>query len=162
MSARALTENGAGRNIRSPGLLDREGHRLCVDVEAKAPVTIDHRRRGRLPHDGPLRARHDVAGLHAIDVGRDGDHTVRIVAGKIGVHATDGDRVCLFTSGAGSLQQGGADAGETLSLNDRHGSSSVLESLYEREHLMSLLARSIVEAWTMASISPPLPIPGRW
>ena len=72
----ALTEHHAGRDIRSFGLFDREGHRLCVDMEAKAPVTIDHRRRGRLPHDGPLRAWHNVACLHAIDVGRDRDDTV--------------------------------------------------------------------------------------
>ena len=99
----ALTEHRAGRDIRRFSLLDCEGHRLCVDVEPKAPVTIDHRRRGRLPHDRPLRAWHNVAGLDAIDVGWDCDHAVEIVAGEVGVHATDGDRARLFIRGAGSL-----------------------------------------------------------
>ena len=100
----ALPEHRAGRDIRGLGLLDRQRHRLCVDVEAKAPVAVDHGRGRRFLHDGPFRAGHDVAGLDAVDVGRDGDHAVGIVAGEVGVDAADGDRAGFFIRCAGGLQ----------------------------------------------------------
>ena len=120
----ALPEHGAGRDIGGLRLLDRQRHRLGVDMETKAPVAVDHGRGRRFLHDGPLRAGHDMAGLDAVDIGRDRDHPVRIMAGEVGVDAADSDRIGLFLRRAGGSQQRRADPRETIGLNDWHGVSS--------------------------------------
>ena len=66
------------------------------------------------------RAGHDVAGLDAVDVGRDGDDAVRVVAGEVGVDAADGHRVRLLLRCAGGPQQRGADFCQAVGLDGRH------------------------------------------
>src|SRR5262249_56568025 len=56
----------------------------------------------------------------AVDIGRDGDNAVRIVAGEIGIDAACSHRAGLLVRRAGSLQERRADAGETIDLHDRH------------------------------------------
>ena len=120
----ALPEHGAGGDVGGLRLFDRQRHRLGVDVEAEAPMAVDHGRGRRFLHDGPFRAGHDVAGLDAVDIGRDRDDAVRVMAGEVGVDAADGDRVGLLLGCAGGPEQRRADARETVGLDDRHGISS--------------------------------------
>ena len=117
-------------------------HRLGVDVEAKAPMAVDHGRGRRFLHDGPFRAGHDMAGLDAVDIGRDRDHAVRVMAGEVGVDAADRDRVGFLVRRAGGLEQRRADAGETVGLDDRHGISSNVRPRRSGSCLLSLPAWS--------------------
>jgi hypothetical protein len=102
-------------------LFDGHLHRLGVDVEAEPPMAVDHGRGRRFLHDGPFGAGHDVAGLDAVDIGRDRDHAVGVMAGQIGVDAAGGDGVGLLLRCAGAPKQRGADTRETVGLDDRHG-----------------------------------------
>ncbi|MGY3406649.1 hypothetical protein ACVWZV_002762 [Bradyrhizobium sp. GM5.1] len=119
----ALPEHGAGGDIRRLRFLDRQRHRLGVDVEAKTPLAVDHGRRRRFLHDGPSGAGHDVAGLDPVNIGGNGDHAVGIVAGEIGVDAAVCDRVGLFLGSPGNPKQRCADAREAVGMDDRHGAS---------------------------------------
>ena len=85
----ALSKHGAGGDVGSFRFGDRERHRLGVDVKAEAPLAIDHGRGRRFPHNGPLGAGNDMPGLDAIDIGRDRDDPVRVMAREIGVDAAD-------------------------------------------------------------------------
>jgi hypothetical protein len=120
----ALPEHGAGRDIGGLRLLDRHGHRLGVDVEAEAPVAVDHRRGRRFLHDGPFRAGNDVAGLDPVDIGRDRDDAVRVVACEIGVDAACGHGIGFLVRRAGSPEKRGTNAREAVGLDDGHGISS--------------------------------------
>src|SRR5262245_31451145 len=64
-----------------------------VDVEAKAPMAVDHGRGRRFLHDGPFRAGHDVASCDAVDIGRDRDHTVGIVTSEVGIDTANSNCV---------------------------------------------------------------------
>jgi hypothetical protein len=117
----ALAEHGAGGDVGGLRLFDGHRHRLGVDVKSKPPMAVDHRRGRRFLHDGPFGAGHDMPGLDAVDIGRDCDDPMRIVAGEVGVDATDRHRVRFLVRGAGRLEQRGADARESVGLDDRHG-----------------------------------------
>ena len=125
----ALPEHGAGGDIGGLRLFDRQRHRLGVDVEAEAPMAVDHGRGRRFLHDRPFCAGHDMAGLDAVDIGRDCDHAVEVVAGEVGVDAADGNRVGFFLRCAGGPEQRRADARETVGLNDRHGVSLIARAI---------------------------------
>ena len=101
----ALSEHRAGRDIGGLGLLDGERHCLGVDVEAKAPMAVDHGRGRRFLHDGPCRAGHDVAGCDAVDISRDRDHAVGIVTGEVGIDTANSDCVRFFLRRTRGLQQ---------------------------------------------------------
>ena len=116
----ALAEHGAGGDIGLLRLVDGQLHRLGIDVEAEAPMAVDDGRRRQFLHDGPLGAGHDVAGLDAIDVGRDGDDAMRVVAREVGVDAADGHGVRLLLRCTRGPQQCGADCLEAVGLNGRH------------------------------------------
>ena len=120
----ALPEHGARRDIGGLRLLDRQRHRLGVDMEAEPPMAVDHGRGRRFLHDGPLRAGHDMSGLDAVDIGRNRDDAVRVMAGEIGVDAADGDRAGFLVRGAGGLEQCRTDAREAVGLDNGHGISS--------------------------------------
>ena len=62
-----------------------------------------------------------MAGLDAIDIGRDRDDPVRVVAGEVGIDAAVRDGVCFLVRGAGSPEERRTDAGKTVGLDDRHG-----------------------------------------
>jgi len=66
-------------------------HRALGDGVAKAPVAIDHRSRRRFLDDRPRCAGHDVTDVDAVDIRRDLDDAVRVVAGQIGVDAVPHD-----------------------------------------------------------------------
>jgi hypothetical protein len=117
----ALPEHGAGGDVGFLRFFDGQRHRLGIDVKAEPPMAVDHGRGRRFLNDGPWRAGHDMAGLDAVDIGRDRDDAVGIVTGKVGVDAADRDCAGFLVRCAGRLQQRGADAGETLGLNDWHG-----------------------------------------
>jgi len=117
----ALAEHRAGRHIGGLRLFDRQRHRLGVDVEAKTPMAVDHGRGRRFLDDAPFGAGHDMAGLDTVDIGRDRDHAVRVVAGKIGVDAANRDGASLLLRRAGGLEQRRAYSRETVGLNHRHG-----------------------------------------
>jgi len=119
-----LTKHGAGRDIRCPCLLDRQLHRLRVDVEAKPPMAIDDGGGRRFLHDRPLGSGHDMPDLDAIDVGRDGDHPVRVMAGEIGIDAAGGNGNRFLIRGARSPEQRRANARKMVGLHQRHGISS--------------------------------------
>jgi hypothetical protein len=76
--------------------------------------------------DAPFGAGHDVAGLDAVDIGGNSDHTVGIMAGEIGVDAADRDGLGLFLGSSGGTEQRGADAREAVGLDDGHRVSSVI------------------------------------
>ncbi len=80
----ALAEHRGRRDIGGFGLLDRQLHRPLVDDVAEAPMAVDDRRGRRFLDDLPRRARDDVPDLDALDIGRDLDHPVRVVAGEVG------------------------------------------------------------------------------
>ncbi|MET4843471.1 hypothetical protein ABIF62_003966 [Bradyrhizobium japonicum] len=122
----ALPEHGAGGDIRRLRLFDRQRHRLGVDVEAEPPLAVDHGRGRRFLDDGPFGAGHDVAGLDAVDVGRNRDHTVGVVTGEVGVDAARGHRIGLFLGSSGGAEQRGADEREAVGLDDGHGVPSAL------------------------------------
>src|SRR5216683_4693598 len=90
-------------------------------MKAKAPMTIDDRRGRRFPHNRPLRTGNDMPDLDAVDIGRDRDHAMRIVAREVGVDATGGHGAGFLIGRAGGLEQRRADARETVGLDDRHG-----------------------------------------
>ncbi len=69
---------------------------------------------GGLLVDVPRRAGHDVADLDAVDIGRDQDDAVRIMADQIGADVVARDRRGLLGRCAGGLQQGIGDVGQTL------------------------------------------------
>jgi len=119
----ALPEHGAGGDIRRLRLLDRQRHRLGVDVKTKTPMAVDHGGGRRFLDDGPFCAGNDVPGLDPVDIGGDRDYAVGIVAGEIGVDAAACDRVGLFLGSSGGTKQRGADAREAVGLDDRHGVS---------------------------------------
>src|SRR5262245_61601683 len=89
--------------------LDREPHRAFVDHEAKPPMPVDHGRRGGFLHDLERRARRDVADLDAVDIARNLDDPVRVVAGQIGGNAAARDDVGLLGRGTATDQQRRAD-----------------------------------------------------
>ena len=122
----ALPEHSAGGDIRRLRFLDRQRHRLGVDVEAETPLAVDHGRGRRFLDDGPFGAGNDVAGLDAVDIGGNGDHAVGVVSREIGVDATGGDRIGLFLGGPGGMEQCCADAGEAVGRNHRHGVPSIV------------------------------------
>jgi hypothetical protein len=121
----ALPEHGARRDIGGLRLFDGQRHRLGVDMKAEAPMAVDHGRGRRFLHDGPFRARHDMSGLDAVDIGRDRDDAVGIMSGEVGVDAADGYRVGFLVRCAGGPEQSRADMCETVGLDDRHGVSSL-------------------------------------
>ena len=125
----ALAKYGAGGDVGGLRLFDRQRHRLGVDVEAKTPMAVDHGRGRQFLHDGPFRAGYDMAGLDAIDIGRDRDDAVQVMAGEIGVDAAERHGIGLLVRRAGSPEQRRADARETVGLNDRHGISSSMARL---------------------------------
>jgi len=84
-------------------------------------MAVDHGRGRRLLDDAPFRAGHDMASLDAVDIGRDRDHAVRVVAGEIGVDAADRDRIGFLLRCPGSPEQRRADMRETVGLDHRHG-----------------------------------------
>ncbi len=61
--------------------------------------------------------------LDAVDIGRDRDHAMRIVAREVGVDAAGGHGAGFLIGRAGGLEQRCADARETVGLDDRHGVS---------------------------------------
>ncbi|MGY4500670.1 hypothetical protein ACVWYH_004601 [Bradyrhizobium sp. GM24.11] len=122
----ALPEHGAGGDVRRFGLFDRQRHRLGVDVETKTPVAVDHGRRRRFLDDGPFGAGDDVPGLDAIDIGRNRDHAVGVMAGEIGVDAADGNSVGFFLGGSGGTEQRSGYSREAVGLDDGHGVPSAL------------------------------------
>ena len=114
----ALAQDGAGGDVGCLGLLDGEFHRPVGDRKAEAPVAVDDGRGRAFLHDLERRARHDVALVHAVDVGRDGDDAVAVVAGEVGEHAALGDEACLLGRGAVGLQELGGDFGELVGFDD--------------------------------------------
>ena len=120
----ALAKHSTGRDIGDLRLLDRELHRLGIDIKTEAPMTVNHGRRRRFLHDAPLGSRHNMPDLDAIDVGGNRDHPVRVVAGKVGIDAADRDGIRLIVRCAGSAKQRRANTRETVSLHQRHGVSS--------------------------------------
>ena len=105
-----LSKHRRRGNIGLLGFLDRETHGSFGHDVAKPPVAIDHRRGRRLLDDRPRRARHDVADLNAVDIGRDLDDPVRVVTGQVGVDAVAHHDLGLFGRCAGGNQQLRADA----------------------------------------------------
>jgi hypothetical protein len=59
-----------------------------------------------------------------IEISRDRDHAVRVVAGEIGVDAADSYRIGFLLRRPGGPEQCRADARETVGLDHRHGISS--------------------------------------
>jgi len=120
----ALPEHRAGRDIGGPGFFDGQRHRPGVDVKSKTPVAVDHRRGRRFLHDRPWRAGNDVPGPDAVDIGRDRDDSVRVVARQVGVDAAGCDGLRFLVRRPGGPEQRRANARQTVGLHDRHGSSS--------------------------------------
>ena len=137
----ALTEYGAGRDVGCLCLLDRQLHRLRVDVEAEPPMAIDDGGGRRFLHDRPLGPGHDVPDLDAVDIGRDGDHAVRVMAGEIGIDAADRHGVRFLFRGACSPEQRRANAREMVGLHQRHGISSARSP---REKRILLVVRGML------------------
>ena len=120
----ALAEHRACGDIGGLGLLDRQRHRLGVDIETKAPMAVDDGRGRGFLHDRPLRAGYDMPDLDAVDIGRDRDHPVRVMAREVGVDAANRNGVGFLVRRAGRPKQRRADAREAVSLHQRHGISS--------------------------------------
>jgi hypothetical protein len=116
----ALAEHGSSSDVGSVGLLDGQPHGAFVGDVAKSPVAIDNRCRRRFPHDRPRRARHDVAGLDAVDVAGNLDDAVRIMPDQVGLHAVPHHRRRFLRRRAGRDQQRLADALQTFRGNLRH------------------------------------------
>jgi hypothetical protein len=141
----ALAEHRAGRDIGGLRFLDRQRHRPGVDVEAKTPVAVDHGRGRRLLHDGPLRAGHDMADLDPVDIGRDRDDSVGVMAREVGVDAADRHGIRLLLRRAGSPEQRRANARETVVLHHRHGVSSALSPRGRR--VLLVVAAMVSKRW---------------
>ena len=62
--------------------------------------------------------------LDAVDIGRDRDHPMGIMAREVGVHATRRHGTRFLVRRAGGLEQRRANARETVGLDDWHGGSS--------------------------------------
>jgi hypothetical protein len=62
--------------------------------------------------------------LDAVDIGRDRDDAVGIMAGEVGVDAADRYGAGFLLRRAGGPEQRSADLRETVGLDDRHGVSS--------------------------------------
>src|SRR6185369_11444577 len=84
-------------------------------------MAVDHRRGWRFLDDRSLRAGYDMSGLDAVDISRDRDHPVRVVAGEIGADAANRHGVGFLVRRTGGLEQHRANARETVGLHDRHG-----------------------------------------
>ena len=146
----ALAKYRAGGDIGGLGLFDRQRHGFGVDVEAEPPMAVDHGRGRRFLHDGPFRAGYDMAGLDAIDIGRDRDDAVRVMAGEIGVDAADRHGNGLLVRRAGSPEQRRADARETVGLDDRHGFPHRWPACEVRVlFLLSLISLSLI-SWSQS------------
>ena len=65
-----------------------------------------------------------MAGLDAVDIGRDRDYPVRVMPGEVGVDAADRHGAGFLLRCAGGSEQRRADARETVGMDDRHGISS--------------------------------------
>src|SRR5260370_24138709 len=116
----ALAEPGRGRGIALLRLLDRQAHRPLVGDVAEAPMAVDDGRGRRFLDDDPGRAGDDVADLDALDIGRDLDDPVRIMADQIGADDVAHDQRRLFFGRAGGDEQRAADLLETFGLYFRH------------------------------------------
>ena len=119
----ALAENRGGGNVRGLGFLDREPHRPLVDHEAKSPVAVDHGRGRGFLHDLEWSAWHDMADLDALDVARDEDDAVGIVAGEVRVHAAARNGVRLFARRTSPDQQRRSDLLQAFGGDPGHGVS---------------------------------------
>src|ERR1044072_5382347 len=97
---------------------------LRLRWEAEPPMTVDHGRGGRLLHDGERRARHDMARLDPVDVGRNGDDAMGVVADQIGLDAPARAPPPPRGRGARRAQERDADFLEAVGLNRRHLFSS--------------------------------------
>src|ERR1035437_6419619 len=65
-----------------------------------------------------------MSDLDAVDIGRDRDDPVRVMAREGGVDAADSHGIGFLFRRAGGLEQRRADAREAVGLDDWHGSSS--------------------------------------
>ena len=101
----ALAEHGGGGDVLRLGLLDRVAHRAIGDGVAKTPVAVDHCRGRGFLRDHPWRLRNDVAGLDAVDIGRDQDDPVAVMADQVGADIVTGDDGGLLLRRAGGDQQ---------------------------------------------------------
>ena len=117
----ALAKHRRGRDIALLGLLDRQPHRPLVDDIAKPPMAVDDGRRRQFLDDDPGRAGHDVTDLDALDIGRDLDHPVRIVADQIGADDVAHDERGLLGGRARREEQRATDLFEAFCGNFRHG-----------------------------------------
>ena len=128
----ALAEHRRRRDIALFGLLDGQPHRLLVGDVAKRP---NGRRRPcgrRFLDDDPGRAGDDMADLDALDIGRDLDDPVRIVADEIGADDVAHDERGLLRRARGGDKQRPPDLVETFRRDFRH--RSLLDPLFGGHH----------------------------
>ena len=101
----ALAIDGRSGNLLLLRLVDRVAHGAVGDDVAKTPVAVDDCAGSGFLDDVPRRARHDVANLDPVDIGRDQDDAVRIVPDQIGADVIARDRRGLLGRGTRRLQQ---------------------------------------------------------
>src|SRR5438132_5465659 len=104
-----LAEHRRGGDIARLGLFDGQPHRPLVDDVAEAPMAVDDGRRRRFLDDDPGRAGHDMADLDALDIGRDLNDAVRIMADQVGADDMVHDQRRLVFGRAGGDEQRAAD-----------------------------------------------------
>ena len=101
----ALPENGGGRDTVLQGLLDCGLHSPLGHHISVSPVPV-HDSRGRgLPGDFVLCAGHDMASLHAVDIGGNLDNAVGVVARQVCANGMAGYYGCLLLACAGPHQE---------------------------------------------------------
>ena len=109
----------------------RKPHRFCLldaDVDGLQARPSGRSRSGR--RDGNDRRIHqafdrligdDIARTHPIDIARNADYPVTVVAGQIGVDEGGGDAAGLLRAAANMFENLGAEVGEGIGPNmDRH------------------------------------------
>ena len=116
----ALAKDGGGGDVAFLGLFDRQPHRPLVGDIAEAPMTVHDRRGRRFLDDDPRRAGDDMAGLDAVDIGRDLDDPMRIVPDEIGADDMAHDERRLVLRRPRRDKQRAADFLETVCGDLRH------------------------------------------
>ena len=110
----ALAEHGRSGDVGGLGLVDGQPHRPLVGDIAEPPMAIDDSRRRRFLHDRPRRTGDDVPGLDPVDIGRDLDDAVRIMADEVGGDDVAHDKLGLGRRRSRRLEQGLADFDQPL------------------------------------------------
>ena len=116
----ALAEHRRRGDIGGLGLVDGQPHRPLVGDIAEPPMPVDDGRRRRFLHDRPGRPGDDVPGLDPVDIGRDLDDAVQIMADEVGADDVAHDQLGLGGRRPRRFEQSLADFSQPLGRNFRH------------------------------------------